>query len=310
MASRSKESARSASPSPSLLARGIGPRLSSRFDTTAPPFLGQTGLVEVDRVPALHQGRGDEDRVDSHHAGAADAHEQRPEGGVVRQLTDGFRRLVLGERRRGGTADRLRAIAQFDGHEGGAVALDAGVVQVAGRLVNLGLAAVLGLQRRDGQAIRLRRAVAATLADGRVDVDPLLRRLLDSALALAPFLGRALLVVDDGRRALDRPQFPEDLVVVTTVPDLDPAVVPVGEALQVLGHQDDPLHALELKLPGDAHRTEQPDQRPDLPSWRRPSCRGCGTSCGGRPRCRPRSPCWRSGRRCRRRRSGTRAPAR
>ena len=130
-----------------LVGSGDGPAAEQqvRYDRAA--LLRQAGLVEVDRVPALHQGRGDEDRVDGHYAGAADAHEQRPERGFVRQLTDGFRRLVLGERRRGCSANRLRSVAQFDGHEGRAVAIDAGVVQVAGRLVDLGLAAVLRLER-------------------------------------------------------------------------------------------------------------------------------------------------------------------
>ena len=58
-------------------------------------LLGEAGLVEMDRVPPFEQRRGDQDRVDGHDAGAADAHEQSSEGGVVGQLTDGFRRFVF-----------------------------------------------------------------------------------------------------------------------------------------------------------------------------------------------------------------------
>jgi hypothetical protein len=55
------------------------------------------------------------------------------------------------------------------GHEGRAEALEAGIVLVAGRLVDAPLAAEVGLQRLDGDAVRLNRTVAAALADLRVD---------------------------------------------------------------------------------------------------------------------------------------------
>ena len=68
----------------------------------------------------------------------------------------------------------------------GAVALHARVVLVAGRLVDLGLAAELGLDRQDRQAVGLRAAVAAALADALVDEDALRRLGCLAALAGAP----------------------------------------------------------------------------------------------------------------------------
>src|SRR6202042_3313333 len=55
------------------------------------------------------------------------------------------------------------------GHERGAVAVQAAVVGVARWLVDLGLAAQVGVHRVHGQAVGLDPAVAAALADGLVD---------------------------------------------------------------------------------------------------------------------------------------------
>ena len=67
----------------------------------------------------------------------------------------------------------LRLLARHDGEERGAVALEAGEVLVAGGLVDLRLAAELGLDRDHRQAGGLLAAVAAALADALVDPDAL-----------------------------------------------------------------------------------------------------------------------------------------
>src|SRR5690606_18829222 len=85
-------------------------------------------------------------------------------------------------------------------------ALDAGVILVAGVLVDLALASQLGLQRQHRQAVGLLAAVAATLAHGGVDEHALGRVLELAALAPPAFLGGTGLVVDDHRDALELAQ--------------------------------------------------------------------------------------------------------
>ena len=129
-------------------------------------------LAQSDLVKALHLEAGAqcsrcEHLVDGHDAGAADAREEnvlrageRSEIGVC---DDG----------RGGTCGlgSLLARYQFDGHERRAIAVHAGVIGVAGRLVDLRLAAVLGVHGLDREAVRLHTAVTAAFAHCLVDDD-------------------------------------------------------------------------------------------------------------------------------------------
>ena len=62
--------------------------------------------------------------------------------------------------------------AVLDGDEARAEALEAGEVGVAARRADAALAAVFGLDRLDGDAVGLHGAVAAILADARVDARP------------------------------------------------------------------------------------------------------------------------------------------
>src|SRR5262249_55678521 len=89
------------------------------------------------------------------------------------------------------------------GDEARAKAFDAGIILVAVRLVDLALAAELGVERLHRDAIRNYRAVAAALADEIVDEDALGRIGIESALAAAALLGGAGLVVDQDGEALD-----------------------------------------------------------------------------------------------------------
>src|SRR5205085_6576502 len=67
----------------------------------------------------------------------------------------------------------LPRAAAMHGDEARAEALEAGEILVAAGLVDRALAAELGFHGHDRQAIRLRRAIAAALADLLVDEDAL-----------------------------------------------------------------------------------------------------------------------------------------
>src|SRR5262249_33514293 len=105
-------------------------------------------------------------------------------------------------RQRGGVGGGRRqgrghsGLAALKGHGRGAEAVDAGVVLVAGRLVDLALAAELGGERLDRDAVAGRRAVAAAFADQGIDEDALGRLFGRAALAATPALGGADLIVD------------------------------------------------------------------------------------------------------------------
>ena len=105
--------------------------------------------------------------------------------------------------RRDGLGDRLPDLGAVHRHEGRAEAVHAGEVLVAVRLVDLALAAELGLDRLHGDAVRLHGAIAAGLADEIVDDDALVRIRELAALAAAALLGGAGLVVDHHRHAGD-----------------------------------------------------------------------------------------------------------
>src|SRR5258708_15046126 len=84
--------------------------------------------------------------------------------------------------------------------------LDAGIVLVAVRLVDLPLAAEFGVERLHRNAIRGLRAVAAAFADEVVDEDALRRIRIQSSLAAAALFGGGGLVVDQNGDALDLAQ--------------------------------------------------------------------------------------------------------
>src|SRR3954468_19288488 len=87
------------------------------------------------------------------------------------------------------------------GDEARAKTLDAGKVLVAVRLVDLALAAELGLQRLHRDAVRGLRAIAAAFADQLVDEGALGGVRIEPALAAAALFRGAGLVVDNDRKA-------------------------------------------------------------------------------------------------------------
>ncbi len=143
-------------------------------------LLRQPDLIEAgDRVAVEHPG-GADDLRHRHDARAADTGD--PHGEMVGRHRDG-RVGNLG--RCEAVDDALaRVLVEFDGHERRAVALEAGEVEVAGRLVDRGLASERGLERLDREAVAHLSAVAAALADARVDHDPLGRSDHSASLAI------------------------------------------------------------------------------------------------------------------------------
>ena len=116
-----------------------------------------------------------------------------------------------------GDAFRLADLGAVHGDEGRAEAVDAGKILVAARLVDPALAAEFGLDRLDRDAVRLHAAIAAALADQFVDDDALVGIGKGAALAPAALFGRAGLVVDQHRDALDLAQLALDLVEVVAM---------------------------------------------------------------------------------------------
>ena len=168
----------------------------------------------------------------------------------------------------------LRLLARHDGDERGTVALEAGEVLVAGGLVDVGLAAELGLDRDHREARGLLAAVAAALAYALVDPDALLRLRGLAALAVAAQLGGALLVVDQDGHALDLGELllrGEQLLAVAHLGDrrqLDAAVV-----AQVLGRDDDPPRRPRARASGSGPGSRAGPRSPGRPSSRRARCR-------------------------------------
>jgi hypothetical protein len=114
-------------------------------------------------------------------------------------------------------------LAAVDGDEARAETLDAGKVLVAGALVDLALAAELGFQRLDRQAVALHAAVATAFADQLVDHHALGRLDHGAALAAAALFGGAGLVVNDDGGALDLAELALHRVQRVAVLDRDAA---------------------------------------------------------------------------------------
>src|SRR5206468_5481644 len=117
---------------------------------------------------------------------------------------------------------------RHDGDERGTVAQEARVVLVARRLVDLGLAPELRLDRLDAQAVRLDAAVTAPLAHGLVDHHAHRRVREPAALAETALLRGAALVVDQRRHPGDPTEEPLGLVEPIPVPHLDGGGPPRG----------------------------------------------------------------------------------
>src|ERR1700677_3446213 len=177
-------------------------------------FWGWAGLVQSANV-APRNCRGCGQRLgDRDDTGSADAGDS---GGVRRG----------GQLRRFGEISRLEfpqcqfcgaRAARHDCHEGRAISVEAGEVEIARRLVDPRFPTELGLDRLNRQAIRLGTAVPAALAHPLVDHDALDGVNYCAALALTTQLGSALLIVDDDRDTRCGSQRPLRLVQTIAMP--------------------------------------------------------------------------------------------
>ncbi|MPM95375.1 hypothetical protein SDC9_142529 [bioreactor metagenome] len=157
-------------------------------------LLCQAGHVEHGDALAVEMGRHADQRADGHDPGAANPgyHD------AVGAFGGGQRRVGQGVEARfvGLQCLTLAHLATFDSDEAWTEAVQAGVVLVAGRLIDAPLAPEFGFHRQDGHAVGLGAAVAAALAYRLIDEDPPCRIGEGATLAPAPLLGCAGLVVD------------------------------------------------------------------------------------------------------------------
>src|SRR5690606_5636346 len=142
-------------------------------------------------------------------------------------------------------------LAAMDRDEAGAEALEAGVVLVAGALVDGALAAERSFDRHHRKAVRLHAAVAAALAHPLVDEYPSLGHWCLAALAAPAQLGGADLIVDQHRGAGDFPQLALHAFEAIAVVDAEAAMAlgqGPGVFLRIIADQGDALDAFALQL--------------------------------------------------------------
>src|SRR5690606_13434180 len=166
-------------------------------------FLCQARLVQHRATLAFQVRSHAQQCAEGCHATAADTRDQhvpRPLQGRPLRLRQGRRLDPLGHRL------WLAQAAAMHGDEARAETLDAGIILVAGVLVDLALAPQFGFQRQYRQAVGFLSAIATALAYGGVDEHALGRVFQLAALAAAAFLGGAGLVVNDHRDALELAQ--------------------------------------------------------------------------------------------------------
>ena len=210
-------------------------------------------------MPAVEQGRDGDGLSHSDDPRAADPGDAHAEFVVADdQVRLGQLVGVEPVQRVAGCARR----AGDDGEEGRTVARQARVVLVARGLVDLGLAAELGLHWVDREAVGGHAAVAASLADPLVDDDAPIGRGHRAALALASLLGGALLVVDEHGDPGDCPQDILGFEHPGAVPHLHAVGQPsAGIPLGVLGRDDDLLDALGEQFGDDPGHRGDADRR-------------------------------------------------
>src|SRR5688572_1806478 len=208
-------------------------------------LLAQARLVQPAHVLAVQERGGGQDLVDRDHARAAYAHHEDGAGAGDLQGRLGQRMLDLVQ-----PALLLAGRAERDdGEEGRAVTVQARVILVARRLVDLGLAAELRVDRLHGQAVGLHPAVTAALAHRLVDEYAQGRIGQLAALAQAALLRRATLIVDEHGDARCVAQQHLGVHELVPVPHLD-APRPLyffAVFTRVVRGDDNPLHTLGVQ---------------------------------------------------------------
>ena len=191
----------------------------------AAAFLRQASGVLRDDALAFQVRGHAQQLADGDHAGAPHARDHQAPDRVG--AAGERQRLRLGQHAQAGivigVGPRLAPLpAQLpalDGHKTRAKALETAHVLVAAALIDLPLAAELGLQRFDRQAVGLHAAVAAALADQLIDDHPPVWIDHGAALAAAAFFGGTGLVVDDDGAARDLAQLALDVIEPIAVLD-------------------------------------------------------------------------------------------
>ena len=221
-------------------------------------LLGQAAHVQHRTGPAFDVRRHGDDLADGNHARAAHAGDhdavglRQPWQQRLRQRWQGRPRLRLG-------AYGLLQLATFHRHEAGAETVHAGIILVAGRLVDLALAAELGFQRLDRQAIGLHAAIATAFAHRLVDDGALGRVGIGIAFAAATLFRGAGLVIDHGRHTRLFTQFALHGIEFAAMAD-GHAFGPLGAGrilVRLVGDHDDGPHVLSGQLARDHGRIER-----------------------------------------------------
>ena len=221
-------------------------------------FLRKPGKVEHRNALAFKMRRHAQQRANGDDAGAADAGDEYVVG--RRQLGNdriGQPGQQLAARRSRGLAFRFAAI---DCHKARAEALEATEILVAIGLVDLPLASEIGLQRLDRNAVGFGRTVAAAFADEIVDEHALRRIGIKAALAATALFGRASLVIDHHREALDLAQFALDLIEIVAMAHAGSRREPLNADvfLRLVGNDDDARRPFGGDLPGNQRHRERP----------------------------------------------------
>ena len=232
----------------------LGALRDAAVDVDRAALLGQTRHLYHAGAAALQMRGHGQDRTHRHDARAADAGDDD----VVRAIDGRQRRFrqVTDLDGRGGLLADPRAL---HGHEGGAEPFEAGEVLVARGLVDGALAPEFGVDRHQRHAVRLHAAVAAALADVRVDEHAAVGVGKGALLAPPALLGRAGLDVDDGRDAGRVAQLALDLLHPVAGRHRHALGKPRGVHLLLLvAHHADRRHAHGAQLVHDAVGVQAP----------------------------------------------------
>src|SRR5471032_2094655 len=214
-------------------------------------FLRQAAHVEHGTALAFHVRRHRQNLADGHHTGTADTGYQdterlgRRRNRWHRQGRHG-RAAFIGA----GCFLRLFQAAAFHRYEAGAETRGAREILVAGRLVDLALAAQICFQRFHRQAVRLHGTVAAAFTDSFVDDGTLGRVRVFIAFPAAAFFRGTGLVVDHGRYTGHVAQFALHIHQFRTVAHGDalrPGVIG-WIFFRFVGDDDDRAHAFGRDL--------------------------------------------------------------
>ena len=145
-----------------------------------------------------------------------------------------------------------------DGHEARAKTLEAREILVAAGLVDTAFASQLGFERLDRDAVRLLRAVAASLTDRIVDEDARGRIRIQTALASPPFLRGTGLIIDQHSEPRQLAQFPLHRVELVPMAYICSARQDVHRAvfLRLFRDDHDALGALPCDLMCDLHNAQ------------------------------------------------------